>query len=110
MGVVGQMADDVIVMYLGKVVEEGPVRAVLSHPAHPYTQGLIASIPTLRMPRDRVLEPIAGVVPPIGSITSGCRFRTRCPHAMDVCRDDPPVRVAAAGNRAACWLLEEDVP
>jgi oligopeptide/dipeptide ABC transporter ATP-binding protein len=110
MGVVGQMADDVIVMYLGKVVEEGPVRAVLSHPAHPYTQGLIASIPTLRMPRDRVLEPIAGVVPPIGSITSGCRFRTRCPHAMDVCRDDPPVRVAPAGNRAACWLLEEGVP
>ena len=110
MGVIGQMADDVIVMYLGKVVEEGPVRAVLTHPAHPYTQGLIASIPTLGMPRDRVLEPIAGVVPPIGSITTGCRFRTRCPYAMEVCREDPPVRGTPSGNRAACWLLQERVP
>ena len=107
MGVVGQMADDVIVMYLGRVVEEGPAQTVLSRPAHPYTQGLIASIPTLDMPRDRVLQPISGVVPQIGSITAGCRFRTRCPHAMEICRQDPPVRAAPAGNRAACWLLEE---
>jgi oligopeptide/dipeptide ABC transporter ATP-binding protein len=107
MGVVGEMADDVIVMYLGQVVEQGPTAAVLSHAAHPYTQGLIASIPTLDMPRNQVLQPITGVVPPIGSITTGCRFRTRCPYAMDVCGIDPPVYATAAGNRAACWLLEE---
>jgi oligopeptide/dipeptide ABC transporter ATP-binding protein len=108
MGVVGQMAEDVIVMYLGQVVEEGPVKAVLSSPAHPYTQGLIASIPTLTMPRHEALRPIAGVVPPIGSITSGCRFRTRCPYSMPICESDPPVRTTRAGTRAACWLLEEN--
>jgi oligopeptide/dipeptide ABC transporter ATP-binding protein len=107
-GVVRQMADDVIVMYLGTVIEEGPVDAVLSYPAHPYTRGLIASMPTLSMPRGVALQPIAGVVPPIGSITTGCRFRTRCPFAMEVCAEDPPVRRTLAGNRAACWLLEED--
>lgn len=106
MGVVGQMADEVVVMYLGQVVEDGPVSAVLSSPAHPYSQGLIASIPTLEMPLDRVLQPIAGMVPPIGSITTGCRFRTRCPHAMEICRQDPPRITTPAGNRAACWLLE----
>jgi oligopeptide/dipeptide ABC transporter ATP-binding protein len=110
MGVVGQMAEDVIVMYLGQVVEEGPVKAVLSSPAHPYTQGLIASIPTLTMPRGKALQPIAGVVPSIGSITSGCRFRTRCPYAMPICERDPPVLTTAAGTRAACWLLEEGAP
>jgi oligopeptide/dipeptide ABC transporter ATP-binding protein len=107
MGVVGEMCDEVIVMYLGMVVEQGPVQAVLSAPAHPYTQGLIASIPTLTMPRNKRLHPISGVVPPIGSITTGCRFRTRCPYAMDVCKQDPPVIETPAGNRAACWLLEK---
>ncbi|MCP8938245.1 ABC transporter ATP-binding protein [Alsobacter sp. SYSU M60028] len=107
MGVVGQMADEVVVMYLGQVVEEGPVSAVLSRPAHPYSQGLIASIPTLDMPRDRVLQPISGMVPPIGSITTGCRFRTRCPHAMEICRRDPPKVTTPAGNSASCWLVEE---
>ena len=108
MGVVGQVAEDVIVMYLGQVVEEGPVNAVLSTPAHPYTQGLIASIPTLTMPRHEALRPIAGVVPPIGSITSECRFRTRCPYSMPICESDPPVRTTRAGTRAACWLIEEN--
>jgi len=94
-------------MYLGMVVEHGPVQAVLAQPAHPYTQGLIASIPTLTMPRGKRLHPISVVVPPIGSITSGCRFRTRCPYAMEVCKEDPPVRMTPAGNAAACWLLEK---
>jgi oligopeptide transport system ATP-binding protein len=107
MGVVGEMCDEVIVMYLGMVVEQGPVQAVLSAPAHPYTQGLIASIPTLTMPRNKRLHPISGVVPPIGSITTGCRFRTRCPYVMEVCKEDPPVIETSAGNRAACWLLEK---
>jgi oligopeptide/dipeptide ABC transporter ATP-binding protein len=106
MGVIGEMADDVIVMYLGRVVERGPVAQVLEAPAHPYTQGLIASIPTLHRPRGERLSPIAGVVPGLGAIPQGCRFHPRCPLAMDVCRrDDPAMRPAGPGHEAACHLV-----
>jgi oligopeptide/dipeptide ABC transporter ATP-binding protein len=79
---------------------------VVRAPAHPYTQGLIASIPTLDMAPGTRIEPIRGVVPRIGSVTSGCRFRSRCPHAMPVCETDPPMLPAGEGQDAACWLLE----
>ena len=97
MGVVGQMADDVIT----RISENRRGRTCSSGARTrrtPIPRVLIALDPDLRMPRI-ASEPIAGVVPLIGSITSGCRFRTCCPHAMDVCRDDPPVRVTPGGHR-----------
>jgi oligopeptide/dipeptide ABC transporter ATP-binding protein len=105
MGVIAQMADDVMVMYLGRIVERGPVGAVLEQPSHPYTRGLIASIPTLSMPRGGRLAPIAGMVPDLGAVPSGCRFHPRCAHAAEICRRaDPPPRSLPSGGEAACWF------
>jgi oligopeptide/dipeptide ABC transporter ATP-binding protein len=105
MGVIADMADDVMVMYLGRIVEQGPVRAILEQPAHPYTRGLIASIPTLTMPRGRRLAPVPGTVPGLGAIPAGCRFHDRCAHAQDICRrEDPPLRDLPSGQLAACWF------
>jgi oligopeptide/dipeptide ABC transporter ATP-binding protein len=107
MGVIAEMADDVIVMYLGRVIERGAVEQVLERPAHPYTQGLIAALPALDKPREQRLEPIPGVVPGLGAIPSGCRFHTRCPYVMDICRSrDPAMFAAEPGHEAACWLVE----
>ena len=107
MGVIAEMADDVLVMYLGRIVERGSVIQVLERPAHPYTQGLIASLPRLDMPDGERLTPIQGTVPSLAAIPSGCRFHTRCPHVMDVCRrEEPAMRSAERGHEAACWLIE----
>ena len=111
MGVIADMADDVLVMYLGRIIERGTATQVLERPAHPYTQGLIASLPKLDTPRGERLVPIQGTVPGLGAIPSGCRFHTRCPHVMDVCRtDDPAMRSAEPGHDAACWLIGEASP
>jgi oligopeptide/dipeptide ABC transporter ATP-binding protein len=105
MGVIAEMADDVIVMYLGRIVEYGPVRLVLEQPAHPYTRGLIASIPTLGTPRGHRLEPIQGVVPSAAAMPAGCRFNDRCPYAQAICREqEPPVQTLVGGQHAACWF------
>jgi len=107
MGVIAEMADDVLVMYLGRIVECGAVAQVLERPAHPYTRGLIASLPRLDMPQGERLIPIQGTVPSLAAIPSGCRFHTRCPHVMDICRREEPVlRSAERGHEAACWLIE----
>ena len=108
MGVIAEMADDIIVMYLGRVIERGSATEVLEHPAHPYTQGLIASLPKLDMPRGERLVPIQGTVPGLGAIPPGCRFHTRCPYVMDICRrEDPGMRSPSPGHEAACWLISE---
>src|SRR5437868_13713380 len=107
MGVIAEMADDVLVMYLGRIVERGSATQVLEQPAHPYTQGLIASLPSLDMPEGERLIPIQGTVPSLAAIPSGCRFHTRCPHVMDICRrEEPAMRSAECGHEAACWLIE----
>jgi len=107
MGVIAEMADDVLVMYLGRIVERGSVAQVLERPAHPYTQGLIASLPRLDMPHGERLIPIQGTVPSLAAIPSGCRFHTRCPHVMDICRrEEPTMRSREGGHEAACWLIE----
>jgi peptide/nickel transport system ATP-binding protein len=107
MGVVAEAAQRVVVMYAGKVVEEAPVGELFSRPRHPYTQGLIRSIPridTAATDKSR-LEAIAGVVPnPLDPIT-GCRFAPRCPFAQAVCLEAaPPLREIAAGHKVACVL------
>jgi oligopeptide/dipeptide ABC transporter ATP-binding protein len=107
MGAVGEMADRVIVMYAGRKVEEGPVDAVLSAPAHPYTKGLLASRPHLEIgrsgPRQPLLE-IPGIVPPLHLLGAGCAFADRCPIADEQCRKARPAEeVVGDGHTAACW-------
>jgi len=106
LGVIANMADDVVVMYLGKIVEAASVRDTFHAPKHPYTQGLMNSIPSLAMRKER-LEPIKGVVPDPFEVPAGCGFEPRCPHAMEICRSESPgLAVVSPGHSAACWLYE----
>jgi peptide/nickel transport system ATP-binding protein len=107
MGVVAETAQRVVVMYAGKVVEEAPVQALFGAPRHPYTQGLIRSIPRIDTAavEKRRLEAIAGVVPRLVSPPEGCRFAPRCPHARAECTaSTPPLREVAPGHKVACVL------
>jgi oligopeptide/dipeptide ABC transporter ATP-binding protein len=105
LGVIAQTADRVAVMYLGRIVEEGPVRAVIRAPRHPYTQGLIAALPKLD-DLDAPLTPIPGDIPSPLERPAGCVFHTRCPQALGArCRVEvPSSRTLAPGHRAACHL------
>ena len=94
LGVVAEMADHVAVMYAGKIVEEAEVNQLFDAPKHPYTQGLLASIPVLGQVKER-LAVIPGSVPNLRNLPPGCRFATRCPHVMDICRTDRAGPVAA---------------
>lgn len=112
MGAVSEMADRVVVMYGGRVVEQGATRDVLERPAHPYTQGLIACLPELEGEARRTRPPlpeIPGVVPSIWELGTGCAFRDRCPRAMAQCGTQvPALREVGDDHRAACWALEAD--
>ncbi|GAD57311.1 ABC transporter ATP-binding protein [Limimaricola cinnabarinus] len=101
LGVVAEIATDVAVMYAGQVVEYGPAEAIFNDPQHPYTIGLMASVPTLTGPRRR-LSTVPGSVPSIGQMPEGCRFSSRCPFAAPVCGTRPPLRDITPGHRAAC--------
>ncbi|HIQ00502.1 TPA: ABC transporter ATP-binding protein [Candidatus Bipolaricaulota bacterium] len=104
LGVVAEMCEEVVVMYLGKVVEHAPVRPLFHDPKHPYTQGLLKSIPSLASKKER-LEPIKGVVPDPLDAPPGCPFHPRCPHAMEICtREMPSLKPLATDHQAACWL------
>jgi oligopeptide/dipeptide ABC transporter ATP-binding protein len=104
MGVVAEMADQVAVMYGGRVVESGPVETIFADPAHPYTRLLLATVPKLEGSRKTLLRTIEGAVPSAESWPEGCRFRTRCPLASEVCAKVPPLEIVRAGaHRAACW-------
>ncbi len=107
LGVIAKMADDVVVMYLGRIVEGAPVGTIFHDPRHPYTQGLMNSIPSLATTRKERLIPITGVVPDPFEVPQGCGFEPRCPHAMEICRTQiPSLKEVAPGHIAACWLLE----
>ncbi|HVZ45154.1 MAG TPA: ABC transporter ATP-binding protein [Ramlibacter sp.] len=109
MGVVAEMAQRVVVMYAGKVVEEAPVKELFAHPRHPYTQGLIRSIPRIDLTKTERgrLEAIPGTVPKLIAPREGCRFAARCKYAMPACREaTPPLREVAPGHKVAC-ILEE---
>ena len=95
LGVVAEMADEVVVMYAGKVVEQADVDTIFVAPHHPYTQGLLASIPRLGEKRQR-LEVIRGVVPNPLNLPKGCLFKRRCPYAMPICDNPPPLRDVSA--------------
>lgn len=104
LGVVANFAERVVVMYAGKIVEEGPTREVLDHPRHCYTRGLIASIPRLTTQRGQDLPVIPGNVPDLSQMPEGCRFAPRCGAATDRCKQQPPEIVVGPGHRASCWL------
>ncbi len=104
LGVVAEMVDNVIVMYAGKVVESSPVTSLFADPKHPYTQGLIASIPVLGMLNDE-LATIPGSVPNLVNLPPGCRFANRCQYRMDKCDQEEPPLIKLEGNRLVrCWL------
>jgi peptide/nickel transport system ATP-binding protein len=105
MGVIAEASDRVAVMYAGRIVEIGPVQEVIHHPAHPYTAGLMGSIPSMGKARERLLQ-IDGTMPRLNAIPSGCAFNPRCPHAMERCRRERPDLMPAGQTRAACWLIE----
>jgi peptide/nickel transport system ATP-binding protein len=110
LGVVAEMADEVLIMYAGKVVEQASVEQIFEHPAHPYTQGLMASIPSLDTERQAPLSTIEGAVPGLHQLPSGCRFHPRCPNAAAVCEEKAPEpAVIADGHRAACHFAAETV-
>ncbi|HKX93103.1 MAG TPA: ABC transporter ATP-binding protein [Methylibium sp.] len=106
MGVIAEACDRVAVMYAGRIVELGPVRDVIHAPAHPYTAGLMGSIPAMDEDRERLLQ-IDGAMPRLNAIPSGCAFHPRCPHAVARCRRERPELEAAGRTRAACWLVHE---
>ena len=103
MGVIAETADRVAVMYAGRLVEHGPVRAVVQHPQHPYTVGLMGAIPMLGVRRERLLQ-IDGAMPPLSAIPAGCAFHPRCPEAFARCRAERPELLPAGASAAACWL------
>jgi peptide/nickel transport system ATP-binding protein len=106
LGLVAEFAEHVVVMYAGRVVESAPVKDLFRKPQHPYTRGLLRSVPSVDTRRDR-LEVIPGMVPPATDFPSGCRFRNRCEKATDACGTALPelVSIGERGSRAACLHL-----
>jgi len=110
MSVVAQMADRVVVMYAGMLVESGPTAEVLAEPHHPYTRALIAAVPSVSTDRNQPMPTIEGNVPSVRAQVSGCRFHPRCPLAMERCASEaPPVRVTPDGRTSRCWLSSDEV-
>jgi len=108
MGVIAETADRVAVMYAGRLAEIGPVQSVIHDPRHPYTKGLMGSIPAIGAEVER-LPQIEGAMPRLNAIPSGCAFNPRCPQATDRCRRERPDLIQAGATRAACWLHAAEV-
>ncbi|MGE0352309.1 MAG: ABC transporter ATP-binding protein [Gemmatimonadales bacterium] len=107
LGIVAGRADRVAVMYAGRIVEQAPTASLFERPSHPYTRGLLASVPRLGGALHR-LSPIGGSVPTPDAWPDGCRFRPRCPQAFARCTDDPPPLDVAPGHWMRCWLAERE--
>jgi peptide/nickel transport system ATP-binding protein len=103
MGVIAEISDRVAVMYAGRLVEVGKVRDIVKNPKHPYSQGLMGSIPSLHH-RTEQLTQIDGAMPRLTEIPPGCPFNPRCPHAFDRCREQRPDLLDTEPTKAACWL------
>ena len=110
LGVVAEVADEVIVMYAGRIVERGAKRQVFYDPQMPYTWGLLGSIPRLDRPKPKKLHSIEGTPPSLINLPPGCKFRPRCPHAFERCEEEPELkqRVDDGGHLDRCWLTVED--
>jgi peptide/nickel transport system ATP-binding protein len=107
LGVVADHADDVVVMYAGRVAEQAPAASLFARPEHPYTVGLLGAAPSLEGGSAR-LASIEGTVPDLRNPPPGCRFAPRCPFAVARCAEQPPLAELAAGHRAACWRAPLD--
>jgi oligopeptide/dipeptide ABC transporter ATP-binding protein len=108
LGVVARYADRVNVMYAGKMVEQGSARAVYADPRHPYTIGLLRSVPRLDVPRKTKLHPIDGQPPDLTHLPLGCAFAARCPYAMARCQTEvPPLMSVAPDHGSACWVAHQ---
>ena len=103
MGVIAETCDRVAVLYAGRVAEIGPVHEVIHHPAHPYTAGLMASIPDMASDRER-LNQIDGAMPRLNAIPTGCAYNPRCAQRFDRCLQERPELMPAGATQAACWL------
>lgn len=109
LGVIAEMADQVIVMYAGQVVEQADVFTLFDQPKHPYTQGLMQSIPHVEREEDERLTSIPGTVPSLHDMPKGCRFQTRCPYAQPQCvKQAPPLLAVDEGHWARCWLVNDE--
>ncbi len=108
LGVVAEMADRVAVMYLGTMVEEAPVEDVFYRPLHPYTQGLLRSVPDVSRRLER-LNQIKGTVPTLKNMPQGCPFHPRCDQATEQCRDEVPTLAGNGSHRVACWNVKREV-
>lgn len=108
LGVVAEIAHQVVVMYAGVVVEKADVERLFSQPLHPYTQGLLISLPRLDVELER-LNVIPGVVPNLLQLPAGCRFHPRCPQCMEICRQQEPPLISKNGVEVRCWLYWEGV-
>jgi peptide/nickel transport system ATP-binding protein len=106
MGVIAETADRVAVMYSGRIAEIGPVREIIQNAKHPYTSGLMGSIPTLAQEEDRLVQ-IPGSMPRLSDVPPGCPFNPRCEKAFDKCRIQRPVLIPVESRQVACWLYEE---
>jgi peptide/nickel transport system ATP-binding protein len=110
LGVVAEVADEIVVMYAGRIVERGGKRQLFYDPQHPYTWGLLGSIPRLDRPKPKKLASIEGMPPSLINLPQGCKFRPRCPHAFDKCIEEPELasRVDERGHLDRCWLSVEE--
>ena len=107
LGIIAETAARVVVMYAGKVVEEADVYSIFEDPKHPYTQGLLRSIPRpdLGMTKEARLQEIPGIVPSLAELPQGCAFNPRCPKVMDICRKETPeLKEVKPGHKVRCWL------
>ena len=110
LGVVAEVADEIVVMYAGRIVERGAKRQVFYDPQHPYTWGLLGSIPRLDRPKPKKLHSIEGTPPSLINLPQGCKFRPRCPHSFEKCFEEPGLtnRVEERGHLDRCWLSVDD--
>lgn len=106
MGVIAETCDRVAVMYAGRIAEVGPVADVIHRPSHPYTVGLMGSIPAMDEERERLAQ-IDGAMPRLNAIPKGCAFNPRCPKVFDRCKSERPDLLEAGATRAACWLVDK---
>jgi peptide/nickel transport system ATP-binding protein len=107
MGVIAETSDRVAVMYAGRIAEVGPVRQVVKKARHPYTQGLMGSIPNIGHDVDSLTQ-IKGAMPRLTEIPPGCAFNPRCPKAFDKCRTERPFLMRGNRSQVACWLFKEE--
>lgn len=109
LGVVAQVCENVAIMYAGRIVEYGPLREVFMHPLHPYTEGLLKSIPRIEVDKER-LSPIRGMMPDPSVIPHGCIFKPRCPYAVDACATKVPHITEISGRSVMCLMYEGVIP